>query len=229
MEVSYTEEKIQELVEEILEECYDREEQEYAMFDYLQFELDIPFTLLKWLSMEFTISNESIRILLKWLSMEFTISNESIRNLCNSKTYQKGLDYYSEGRVNNVTIKGKRIYASVRGTYNYNVKKTMKKDYIFDSCSCPYDWDGSCKHVIATLLHVQNNEEEITRKIANNKEKVHKILEQTSDEELRTFIIRQLEKNYKLQKKLIQFFESKNLVDYQKKKFSQRVIRENLI
>ena len=47
MEVSYTEEKIQELVEEILEECYDREEQEYAMFDYLQFELDIPFTLLK--------------------------------------------------------------------------------------------------------------------------------------------------------------------------------------
>jgi len=44
MEVSYTEKEIQELVEEILEECYDRDEQEEAMHDYLQFELDIPFT-----------------------------------------------------------------------------------------------------------------------------------------------------------------------------------------
>ncbi len=124
--------------------------------------------------------------------MEYKITSEKIHNLCNSKTYQKAIEYYNEGRVKDVTIKGKKITATVRGTYNYYVKITMKKGYLQYTCSCPYDWDGSCKHVIATLMHVKDNEEKINEKISKNKEKVKTILEQTSNEELRTLIEAQL-------------------------------------
>ncbi len=44
------------------------------------------------------------------------------------------------------------VVAQVRGTHSYRVQLINKEDGGWEiSCTCPYDWDDVCKHVVATM------------------------------------------------------------------------------
>jgi uncharacterized Zn finger protein len=40
----------------------------------------------------------------------------------------------------------------VAGAHIYRVTVSQLPGQIFASCTCPYDWGGDCKHIVATLL-----------------------------------------------------------------------------
>ena len=82
-----------------------------------------------------------------------SLSESTIRDLAGKAVYQRGLNYYNEGRVGELSISGTRITANVDGAQSYRVtlNHTVK---IFDgSCNCPAsDHFDFCKHCVAAAL-----------------------------------------------------------------------------
>lgn len=98
-------------------------------------------------------------------------STDSIRFMCNVDiTYSKGLYYYNDGRVLSVA-KVRGVYkACVRGREDYDVSLTFKDDTLVDyHCTCPafYHYTGICKHIVATLLYMYNENEPIKLDCSN--------------------------------------------------------------
>lgn len=84
-----------------------------------------------------------------------TISEFTIRRNANAKSFQRGEAYYESGAVNVVIQRGHRLHAEVEG----NEAKSYRVSLNFDSsklmsvnCTCAYNFDGWCKHIVATML-----------------------------------------------------------------------------
>ncbi len=80
----------------------------------------------------------------------------------NKKTYERGLEYYNQRRVERLREEpdrsgdGTRILADVQGKYSYECEASLGADgQIRDHfCDCPafYSYEGCCKHIVAMLL-----------------------------------------------------------------------------
>ena len=57
------------------------------------------------------------------------------------------------------------VIAEVQGSETYKVKIDLKKG-ISAECNCPYDLEGYCKHIVAVLLSMLDNKEEIESMMA---------------------------------------------------------------
>ncbi|MEH2367704.1 SWIM zinc finger family protein [Nostoc sp.] len=95
------------------------------------------------------------------------ISEFTIRRHANAKSFQRGEAYYNAGAVNAVIQRGHLVQADVVGTearpYHVNLN--------FDSsgltsvkCTCAYDYEGWCKHIVATMLVCARNPENIEQR-----------------------------------------------------------------
>ena len=53
-----------------------------------------------------------------------------------------------------MTQRGNRLFSDVLGSEwePYNVGVTLEERDFRASCTCPYDWEGYCKHIVAVLL-----------------------------------------------------------------------------
>jgi hypothetical protein len=125
-----------------------------------------------------------------------------------AKILKRGMQYFESGAVSDVEELGDGEFeATVYGTEIYTVNLTIKGDEVVDySCDCPYDMGPVCKHVVAVLFAMQGETfdmEEIVplvkdtkntkatatqKKAPTVKEQVDKILEVTTDTQLRDYI-----------------------------------------
>ena len=67
----------------------------------------------------------------------------------------RGLDYFHMGAIGNPTLHDYTLSATCEGTdiEPYRVTVELTPTGIADAdCSCPYDWGGDCKHIVALLL-----------------------------------------------------------------------------
>lgn len=83
------------------------------------------------------------------------LSEAMIRRYASTKSWQRGEAYYSDRHVRRVVRRGNAIAAEVEG----NEIRPYRVNIGFDgeelgevSCTCPYDFGGCCKHIVATLL-----------------------------------------------------------------------------
>ncbi|QSJ16358.1 SWIM zinc finger domain-containing protein [Nostoc sp. UHCC 0702] len=83
------------------------------------------------------------------------ISEFTIRRYANAKSFQRGEAYYKAGAVAAVTQRNNQFQAEVTG----NEPKPYRVNLIFDdqgltsaNCTCAYNLDGWCKHIVATIL-----------------------------------------------------------------------------
>jgi len=80
------------------------------------------------------------------------MATEQIRKLCTESSFERGIEYFHQDSVRSLEQFGNSITAIVEGTSNYEVTIRMDKENIEASCTCPYDWGGYCKHIVATLF-----------------------------------------------------------------------------
>ncbi|MGB6239075.1 MAG: SWIM zinc finger family protein, partial [Bradyrhizobium sp.] len=83
------------------------------------------------------------------------ISKEMIRALANAESFARGRSYASDGSVSDLLRRGDRLTAEVEGSEfePYQVSIRLHGDGVADAhCTCPYDWRGYCKHIVAVLL-----------------------------------------------------------------------------
>jgi uncharacterized Zn finger protein len=93
------------------------------------------------------------------------ITEKAIRALANAKSFARGQEYYREGAVSDVTRRGNRVTAEVEGSELYEVTVVLDDGEVDHAhCTCPYDWDGYCKHVVAVLLKLAHASDEVTER-----------------------------------------------------------------
>lgn len=116
---------------------------------------------------------------------------------------KRGLQYFKKGLVNEPEEVGPGEYeALVYGTDLYTVRLSVKNGVISEyACSCPYDMGPVCKHVVAVIFYLQQEEIKIYKKTVKKtavikqvpkkktiEEQVDGILEKLSHEQLKEFI-----------------------------------------
>ena len=80
---------------------------------------------------------------------------EGLHDLASDKIVQRGVTYFKEHRVTEISWDEEGIRANVDGSDSepYVVEISAdEEDELLVFCSCPFDWEPVCKHVIATLL-----------------------------------------------------------------------------
>ncbi|MEH2057660.1 MAG: SWIM zinc finger domain-containing protein [Nostoc sp.] len=90
------------------------------------------------------------------------ISEFTIRRHANAKSFQRGEAYYEAGAVNAITLRGHLLQADVAGTQArpYHVNLSFDSSGLTSvNCTCAYDLDGWCKHIVATMLVCARNSE----------------------------------------------------------------------
>src|SRR6266511_1616640 len=86
--------------------------------------------------------------------MPFELLNEStLEELAGERAFDRGVDYFEEGRVAGLKEQDGVITARVRGTYEYRVKLWADEDELTFDCNCPVGQDRIfCKHCVAVGL-----------------------------------------------------------------------------
>src|SRR5262249_15250767 len=94
------------------------------------------------------------------------ITEKTIRALANAKSFARGKEYFCDGAVSDVIRRGNRVTAEVEGSDLYEVTIELGDDGdepVADAeCTCPYDWGGYCKHVVAVLLKLAHGSDDVT-------------------------------------------------------------------
>jgi hypothetical protein len=80
------------------------------------------------------------------------LSEADIQARCSEASFERGWGYFTGGRVGQRVRLDNGIDACVSGTYVYRVIVRDGPGWLTTSCTCPYDWGGDCKHIVATLL-----------------------------------------------------------------------------
>ncbi len=93
----------------------------------------------------------------------FTFAEDDIRQLATSQSFARGQSYYRNGAVSDLTLRGNQLTARVAGSdyepYRVNVTLSQDGRIASASCTCPYDWSGYCKHIVAVLLAARHEGE----------------------------------------------------------------------
>jgi hypothetical protein len=146
---------------------------------------------------------------------------EDIRNLCTESSFERGIEYFKMGKVINLEQVGDKITAIVQGEYDYQVTIHKNNNKITADCTCPYDWGGYCKHIIATLITIFMNGEEKIIKKPQKEDKSEVILNSLSLDEIKKFLKKEFNINPVLKENFTIYFSGKsskerNLLDYKK-------------
>ena len=152
---------------------------------------------------------------------------------------RRGLSYFKNGQVHEPDeIRTGEYEAIVEGTEDYTVRMTIKNGAITEHvCNCPYDMGPVCKHLVAVIFYLQQDELELTQKPAKAKsaspkktkkrktvaEQVDELLEKTTHDELKQFVREQATLNAAFRNQFLSSFvrhnsdESKGLYEKQVK------------
>ena len=91
--------------------------------------------------------------------MNIQLTEKMIRERASEQSFSKGRDYYSGGAIYDPSWQsipdGVVLMARCEGSSapSYRLRVELDSGGVrMASCSCPYDWGGDCKHIVALLL-----------------------------------------------------------------------------
>lgn len=90
------------------------------------------------------------------------ISEATIRLNATAQSFERGEAYYQSDCVVSLTRRGNLLQAEVEGSevQPYRVNLSFDEGGFTEThCTCPYDYDGWCKHIVAALLVCQRQPE----------------------------------------------------------------------
>ena len=83
------------------------------------------------------------------------LTEAQVRAMASEKSFERGTGYYLDGAVIEPVSQGMELRAECAGSEqeSYQISVTFDAEGIAQtSCTCPYDWGGICKHLVALLL-----------------------------------------------------------------------------
>jgi uncharacterized Zn finger protein len=129
--------------------------------------------------------------------MNIPLTEGYIRERASEQSYQKGKAYYKSGAIYNaalqVTPAGITLTAQCEGSSApfYRLHVELDDGGVRSaSCTCPYDWGGDCKHIVALLLMYIYQSDEFVEQ-----ESVNELLAGLEKEALIALILRLVERD----------------------------------
>jgi uncharacterized Zn finger protein len=97
---------------------------------------------------------------------DINISELVIRHNTNTQSFQRGEACYRMGSVLSVTQRGEEIQAEVQGSEEqpYHVTITSNIHGLTAICTCAYNYDGWCKHIVAAALTCTHQSDTIEKR-----------------------------------------------------------------
>jgi uncharacterized Zn finger protein len=87
-----------------------------------------------------------------------TFTEADVRAGANDQSFQRGSSYQRSSAVHDIVRRGNLLTARVQGSEYapYEIAVSLLDDGSIGAatCTCPYDWGGYCKHIVAVLLTV---------------------------------------------------------------------------
>jgi len=153
--------------------------------------------------------------------------------LIDERILKRGLSYYKSGAITDFSeISTGEYEAIVSGTEEYTVQLEISNNTIVEhNCDCPYDMGPVCKHVVAVIFYLQQDELELNKpnftipkkkKTKSVSQQVQELLKAISHNELIDFV----QENSKKDKKFRSYFLASfgHLSQNQSKEFYQKQI-----
>ena len=84
-----------------------------------------------------------------------SIAETTIQHHATSNSFSRGDAYYHRGAVTDLVLRGNTIDAEVEGSEVAPYKVSLQVDaggITAADCTCPYDYEGWCKHIVAAAL-----------------------------------------------------------------------------
>jgi hypothetical protein len=165
------------------------------------------------------------------------ISLTEFEQLIDEKILKRGLAYFKSSAITDFSeISTGEYEAIVSGTEEYTVQLEISNDTITEhNCDCPYDMGPICKHAVAVIFHLQQDELELNQpsiskprktKTKSVSQQVKELLKEIPHKELVDFV----DKNSKKDKKFRNYFLASfgHLSQNQSKEFYQKQIHSIL-
>ncbi len=134
-------------------------------------------------------------------TLAMNIPLNQFENYIDETILKRGLDYFNAGAISDVVeLSHNHFEGLVVGSDNYTVNIELSNGLISrHTCDCPYDMGPICKHVVAVIFYLQQDELDLKKKPAKKKTPVKKrsksiatqvndILDELTHEELRAFV-----------------------------------------
>ena len=143
--------------------------------------------------------------------MEYPTRDE-IRSLCTEQSFERGRNYYHQDRIQEIEIDGNEIRATVRGSSYYDVAIDVADDAVRPRCSCPYDYAGDCKHIVAVLLVVDDRDTDTVSEATGESDRtttetvdIDSVVRDLPADELRSFMLEIVEDDPDIRDRLIAY------------------------
>ncbi len=152
------------------------------------------------------------------------ITEDTIRSLASGISLSKGYGYYESGAVEKVWIEKDIYNAHVRGSELYTVVITEKKGNLQTDCSCPFDWEGACKHVVAAMLSIVHD-----KKVQDHKKDtadIRDLIEKIDIERLKKFLFEVLSKDASLLEDLRIFARGKQETENTSEMYKKEILAQ---
>lgn len=107
-------------------------------------------------------------------------------------SFEKGKAYFEDGLVSKLRKDGEEFTATVTGNKPYRVRLRFDHDELTYFCSCPYDFGGVCKHVVAAILAFASDRNTAQpESVAPYKEsEIKRLLSKSSPGDLQDFLLK---------------------------------------
>jgi uncharacterized Zn finger protein len=117
------------------------------------------------------------------------LSETDLRYHTTDKSFKRGEDYYRSGAVTDICQRGNCLCGEVEGNEAapYQITIEFNAGGISEAkCTCPYDYDGWCKHIVAVTLTSIRKPETIQQRLSLNEllDRLNHIQTQTLVQEL---------------------------------------------
>ena len=93
-------------------------------------------------------------------------------------SYSKGKEYFDNGYIEKIWKDEESYKAIVKGTNSYNISLKFEGEELIYSCSCPFELDGACKHVVASILAFASNKEFTKQSMEKSKDEDESIVKE---------------------------------------------------
>jgi hypothetical protein len=114
------------------------------------------------------------------------ITEDIIHTVASGPSLVKGYEYYENGAVNEVMIERGAYIVYIQGSELYTVTISEKDGKINAECTCPYDWGGACKHIVAAMIAISQDRKMKEHK--NEVKAVRSLLDRVDSDRLKEFL-----------------------------------------
>ena len=130
------------------------------------------------------------------------------KKLFNPIIIERGYDYYRNGNAEILSSMADEVNAVVSGSDDYEVNIYFSDGEIEDMyCNCPYASDGNnCKHMAAVLYMFENLKDHPILRDTD----VESLINNTSPEQLRGFLINAMKYESGLKERFLRFIDGEN-------------------